>query len=377
MDRAGTVSRRAASRRPCRKVPAVPTPRSDTVAAVAHFVTFLFDSHEGEIAEGSVAFTPNSRRPADLFQWKVTSGTNGEVSVRSFGMTSPLLIGTARWEGGKLTAFQQEQSQVPSDRRWIEIERHLARLLGERVARAAPDDPALVDRISWLERRHLYDRVKTNWDRKGPRYDRHGKDLYFERKLRWTTLAVVVLIIGGIVVASMPSRRSPRRAAPRSQPATPAPAATMPARVPPPTTEDLVARAASFTDALALAQRDPSGLLLAHYPGARWSDVAVPPETSIARVQKDAEPEYGKRLCVTGTIAMITRSDVATGKRFVGRLVAANGDSVEFVALGTTGDLLRGSATTLCGAVVGLRGDAPVLVGLFDLPENRTPLVEQ
>jgi hypothetical protein len=98
-------------------------------------------------------------------------------------------------------------------------------------------------------------------------------------------------------------------------------------------------------------------------------------------VQKDAEPEYGKRLCIRGTIASITRSDVATGKRFVGRLVAADGDAggdtVEFVALGTTGDLLRGSAATLCGAVVGLRGDAPVLVGLFDLPENRSPLVEQ
>ena len=371
------MRRRAAA---CRKLPAVLEPRSDTVETVAYFVTFLFDSQERTIAEGSVAFAPNSLGPADLFQWKVTSGTDGVVTVRSFGT---VLIGSARWESGTLTAFRQEQHQVPSDRRWRAIEDHLARLLGERAARAEPADPALVDRISWFERRRLYDRVKTNWIRKGRRYDQQGRDAYFERKARWVTLGGMALIVAGGIVFTAQSRRSARRAAPRSQPATPAPAttATAPARVPPPTTEDLVARAASFTDALALAQRDPSGLLLAHYPGARWSDVAVPSETSIARVQKDAEPEYGKRLCVTGTIAMITRSDVATGKRFVGRLVAADGDAggdtVEFVALGTTGDLLRGSAATLCGAVVGLRGDAPVLVGLFDLPENRTPLVEQ
>ena len=220
-------------------------------------MTFLFDSQERTIAEGSVAFAPNSLGPADLFQWKVTSGTDGVVTVRSFGT---VLIGSARWESGTLTAFRQEQHQVPSDRRWRAIEDHLARLLGERAARAEPADPALVDRISWFERRRLYDRVKTDWIRKGRRYDQQGRDAYFERKARWITLGVMVLIVAGGIVFTAQSRRSARRAAPRSQPATPAPtpAATAPARATPPSSEDLVARAASVSDGTATSlQRAP------------------------------------------------------------------------------------------------------------------------
>jgi hypothetical protein len=100
-------------------------------------------------------------------------------------------------------------------------------------------------------------------------------------------------------------------------------------------------------------------------------------ETSVGHVQKDEEAERGKRLCVEGTIDSIERRDVAGRKRFVGRLALANGDVVEFVALGTTGALIKRSTATLCGAVVGKRDGRPVLVGLFDLPENRSPTVEQ
>ena len=50
---------------------------------------------------------------------------------------------------------------------------------------------------------------------------------------------------------------------------------------------------------------------------------------------------------------------------------------IAFVALGTTGDLIKRSRTKFCGAVIGAAGDAVLLVGMFDLPENRGPIVEQ
>lgn len=108
----------------------------------------------------------------------------------------------------------------------------------------------------------------------------------------------------------------------------------------------------------------------------RWADVAVPAETTVGHVQKDAEAELGKRMCTEGVIDRIERRDVAGRKQFVGRLVQGNGDAIDFVALGTTGELTKRSSGTLCGALMGKRGDAPVLVGLFDLPENRSPAVE-
>lgn len=73
----------------------------------------------------------------------------------------------------------------------------------------------------------------------------------------------------------------------------------------------------------------------------------------------------------------IERRDLDRGKIFVGGLRQADGDAVAFTSLGTTGDLIKRASAKFCGAVTGIEGDAVVLVGLFDLPENRTPLVEQ
>ena len=52
-------------------------------------------------------------------------------------------------------------------------------------------------------------------------------------------------------------------------------------------------------------------------------------------------------------------------------------DAIGFVAVGTTGELVRASKARLCGAVIGRVDHRISMVGMFDLPENRTPIVEQ
>ena len=48
-----------------------------------------------------------------------------------------------------------------------------------------------------------------------------------------------------------------------------------------------------------------------------------------------------------------------------------------FLVGGTTGQLVKRSAVTLCGVVTGFADGAVALEGLFDLPENRNPIVEK
>ena len=78
-----------------------------------------------------------------------------------------------------------------------------------------------------------------------------------------------------------------------------------------------------------------------------------------------------------GQIDRIERRDLEKRKVFVGRMHMPDGDAVEFVAVGTTGELVKRSTSKFCGVVIGRANDAAKLVGMFDLPENATPLVEQ
>jgi hypothetical protein len=167
-----------------------------------------------------------------------------------------------------------------------------------------------------------------------------------------------------------------------AKPISPAPA---PAPAPQPTIETRIAQAATFAEAVALAKpamadsRDEvpaAAALLARYGKLRWSDVEAD-ETTVAKVQKDSEAERGKRLCAEGTIEWITRRDVERRKVFVGRLVLSDGDAVAFVAAGTTGELVKRDRGKLCGVVTGTSGNDVAVVGMFDLPENRAPQVEQ
>ena len=145
-----------------------------------------------------------------------------------------------------------------------------------------------------------------------------------------------------------------------------------------------IAEARDVTAALAIAlpvMRTAGGgdhaWLLARYGRWQWSDVEGPVETTVALVEKDAEPEVGKRLCAEGEIDRIERRDVGTRKTFVGTLRTDAGDRIAFTAVGSTGDLVKRSRARFCGIVTGkIMTDAAVF-GLFDLPETRAPQVEQ
>jgi hypothetical protein len=338
-------------------------------SAVGHYVTFLLDSQSGAVIDGSVSDAPSPRRPEDLFQWKITCDARGEVAIRRWDQGPPQLIGTASWDRGALAGFRQYEKDVPTDQQWIKVATALGRELAKRETRGGAEDASLVELVSKREGRQLYGR-SIDWASLGPRHDRNGVDLYAMRKVKQVLLGVGVMVVIGIVAFVYSLGRSPSSPSPReAEPTRPSPPS-------PPSVEQQVASAPTFTAAIALGGNDPTGMLLARYAKLRWSDVEAP-ETTIGRVQKDADAERGKRLCAEGTIDRIERRDLDRRKVYVGRLTQADGDSVELVALGTTGDLVKRSPAKFCGAVVSKNTDAPVIVGLFDLPENRSPIVEQ
>lgn len=101
------------------------------------------------------------------------------------------------------------------------------------------------------------------------------------------------------------------------------------------------------------------------------------PETSIPLALRDGARERGKRTCATGAIEDIERKDLDSHDVYAGLLTTAEGDGVRFVAVGSSGLLVRRSAATLCGVVIGTAERKVVMVGMFDLPENAQPTVER
>lgn len=109
-----------------------------------------------------------------------------------------------------------------------------------------------------------------------------------------------------------------------------------------------------------------------------WSDVAVKQnETSFALVQKDADAQRGKRLCVSGGMIQIGK---VNEEWFRGLLMTGASNLYNFLSVGDTGELVEGSRARFCGVVIGSysydnsgggTGHAVQVVGLFDLPVNR------
>lgn len=114
----------------------------------------------------------------------------------------------------------------------------------------------------------------------------------------------------------------------------------------------------------------------------RWSQIAVDDnETSFALARKDFEAALGKRMCVRGTIASITRQKFEE-PLFVGVLDAGAREILQFIAVRSTGTLVEQNEARFCGVIVGAitfessrdgHGTGVSLLGMFDLPENRTP----
>ncbi len=104
-------------------------------------------------------------------------------------------------------------------------------------------------------------------------------------------------------------------------------------------------------------------------------------ETKPSAIFKDPQAEQGKRGCYPGQVAKIERADFGQARPFVGQLVTPSGDVVSFVAVRSTGNIVKNSTATFCGAALGVHSymnmtgaftDAIFVVGMFDLLENRT-----
>lgn len=112
---------------------------------------------------------------------------------------------------------------------------------------------------------------------------------------------------------------------------------------------------------------EPAAQSLAPFDALTWRDVARGGETTIPLILKDPERERGRKLCVTGKVVHIERARVNGRDAHVGGLRPADGgDSINFIALGSTRSIVADSMGDLCGVAHGKR-----IVGLFDLPENR------
>lgn len=113
----------------------------------------------------------------------------------------------------------------------------------------------------------------------------------------------------------------------------------------------------------------------------RWQDVDVDEdETTAAHVMKDSEPHIGKRMCIKGRITQINATFVNDEKMFQGVMVIRK-QPITFIAVASTGDLVARNRARFCGLIAGrydytntrnTQSQGFMLVGMFDLPENRT-----
>lgn len=113
----------------------------------------------------------------------------------------------------------------------------------------------------------------------------------------------------------------------------------------------------------------------------KWSEVGVATnETSIAAVQRDADPERGKLMCASGEVAKLSKdtfSGTVTYSAYVGAVKTADG-ILSVIAVGSVDDLPV--HTRFCGAVIGNFENIATpgaekrtvsIVGMFDIPANK------
>ncbi len=329
------------------------------------YVTFDLGISLGEVSAVGHRRASSPRPRDDAFTWQVEL-VDGRVGVLALYRGSVREIGSATWRGGELVDRASEAPGFPNEHQWSLVRAGLA--AATRAERRAASAPISVGGRRAPTRRSLVARL-----------------------LGGTAIAAAVAIL--VVVVVLQRERRPASTAgagaqaPVAAPGVPAANDTPPAAVAPPTLEEQLSGAASLEVAVALAAphmedgADSAGAwLLARYASAhlRWSDVARDaPETSSGLVLKDSERERGRRMCSTGRLRDIERRDLDGRPVHVGSLETDDGDVARFIAVGATGSLVRRSAATLCGVATGKDGDAVVLVGMFELPENQQPAVER
>jgi hypothetical protein len=344
-----------------------------------HYVAYLLDLTTATVIGGSVEHGPSAMLPANGFAWKIVCDTAGTVVVRGMVDNRVLPIATARWDADALVDRKQRDPDAPNEHQWALVESTLRDRLVIAISRPAPSTPILEpaidldhvpEPVSPERVRELDARIAEQRQPVAPGWHARNK-----RKKRWELVSG--LTIGGGLVAlfgyAIYADHCRSTSKPDAQPVV-IKAAPIDAAVEQPLTIDQrIAAAPSLPDALALA-KPISTTLVARYAVAklRFAEVDAE-ETNLALVEKDFKAELGKRMCASGEIRRIERADMDNRKVFVGELMTKEQDRVTFLAVGTTGELVKRSTARFCGVVT----DKLQLVGMFDLPENRAPAVEQ
>jgi hypothetical protein len=382
-----------------------------------HYVSYLLELTQGQVLEKSVAYGPDPETtPSDGFAWKVVCDAAGKVLVRGMRDNHVRVIATARWNAG-LEERCQIAADTPNDHQWAMIESTLRIELAcvdamepKRSARDVPIENALIpdsdlesleyapETVSAERAAEIDARLAARKAAGAPQADPGpakssrrarkrakqaeiiaGKDSVqaeVDRKFRigmWilgvSTLGPIALVLLFVYVPCSGKKPELTKLTP---PTPPAPLVAIDAPVPL-TIDQRVAAATSLPEALALAQ-PISTTLVARYAVAKLKLAEVEAaETTLPLVEKDYRAELGKRLCVEGEVRRIERADMDQRKVFVGELLTKDSDRVTYLAVGSSGELVKRSNARFCGVVTGKLE----LVGMFDLPENRAPSVEQ
>lgn len=113
---------------------------------------------------------------------------------------------------------------------------------------------------------------------------------------------------------------------------------------------------------------------------SKIGDIKALEPSKRGKILKDSLNERGKQLCVSGTIVEIQVDRSGGFPAYHVGIVSNYTDVTRVLAVGSTGELVANSNATFCGVVIGNVGfsnasggttNAPYLVGMFDLPENR------
>lgn len=118
----------------------------------------------------------------------------------------------------------------------------------------------------------------------------------------------------------------------------------------------------------------------------RWEEIQALPGAKYGMIMKDPASQRGKRLCAAGEIIEIAVDSSVPQKIYLGGLYDEAGHLYRFIAVGSTGELVARSRGKICGVVTGQQhyqnsmggvAHAAHIVGMFDLPENKTPTVNR
>ena len=109
----------------------------------------------------------------------------------------------------------------------------------------------------------------------------------------------------------------------------------------------------------------------------KWSSLMAAESTAYGKFMKDSNAERGKRVCLSGEIVQIARA----GDVFDGIVYSFwQSQTVRFLAVGDTGELVQGSKARFCGIAIGAYSyknsgggvtHGIQAVGMFDLNANR------